>query len=74
MQKVFVLDKNKKTLMPCSTFRARQLLTQKKAAVFKLYPFTIILKEREGGEVQDIEVKLDPGSKITGIALVGDLS
>ena len=72
MQKVFVLDKNKKTLMPCSTFRARQLLTQKKAAVFKLYPFTIILKEREGGEVQDIEVKLDPGSKITGIALVGD--
>ena len=72
MQKVFVLDKNKKPLMPCSTFRARQLLTQKKAAVFKLYPFTIILKEREGGAVQDIEAKLDPGSKTTGIALVGD--
>ena len=72
MRKVFVLDKNKKPLMPCSTFRARQLLTQKKAAVFKQYPFTIILKERESGELQDIEVKLDPGSKITGIALVGD--
>jgi hypothetical protein len=29
------------------------------------------LKERLGGEVQPIEFKIDPGSKTTGIALVG---
>ena len=73
MQKVFVLDKNKKPLMPCSTSRARQLLTQNKASVFKQHPCTIILKERECGELQDIEIKLDPGSKTTGLALLGDL-
>ena len=72
MQKVFVLDKNRQPLMPCTPARARELLTKNKAAVFMQYPFTIILTEREGGEVQDIEVKLDPGSKTTRIALVGD--
>ena len=71
MQKVFVLNKNKQPLMPCSLARARQLLSKKKAAIFKLYPFTIILKDREYGEVQNIEVKIDPGSKTSGIALVG---
>ena len=72
MQKVFVLDKNKQPLMPCSASRARELLTRGKAAVFKLYPFTIILKEREKGDIQEIEVKIDPGSKVSGIALVGN--
>ena len=71
MQKIFVLNKNKQPLMPCSLARARQLLSKKKAAIFKLYPFTIILKDREYGEVQNIEVKIDPGSKTSGIALVG---
>ena len=58
--------------MPCTPARARELLTKNKAAVFIQYPFTIILNERERGEVQDMEVKIDPGSKTTGIALVGD--
>lgn len=70
--RVFVLDKNKQPLMPCHPARARQLLTQGKAAVFRRYPFTIILKEREGGDTQPIELKLDPGSKTTGIALVAN--
>jgi len=72
MQRVLVLDKNKKPLMPCHPARARQLLTQGKAAVFREYPFTIILKERDGGDVQLVTVKVDPGSKTTGIALVAD--
>jgi len=72
MQRVFVLDKNKNPLMPCHPARARQLLTQGKAAVFREYPFTIILKERDGGDVQLVTVKVDPGSKTTGIALVAD--
>lgn len=72
MQHVFVLDKNKTPLMPCHPARARQLLTRRKAAVFRRYPFTIILKERDGGEVQPITVKLDPGGKTTGITVVAD--
>jgi len=71
MQRVFVLDCAKKTLMPCHPARARELLNKGKAAVYKRYPFTIILKDRVGGEVQPVELKFDPGSKTTGIALVG---
>jgi hypothetical protein len=70
--RVFVLDKNKQPLMPCHPARARQLLKQGKAAVFRRSPFTIILKEREGGDTQPIELKRDPGSKTTGIALVAN--
>jgi len=71
MQRVFVLDNNKNPLMPCTPARARVLLSKQKAAVFKTYPFTIILKERSHGTCQPIQVKIDQGSKITGIALVG---
>jgi len=67
---VFVLDRKKKPLMPCSEKRARLLLERKKAVVHRMAPFTIRLKERVGGEVQPIRIKLDPGSKTTGIALV----
>jgi 5-methylcytosine-specific restriction endonuclease McrA len=56
--------------MPCTPKRARLLLERKKAAVFRLYPFTIILKDREDGATQPVELKTDPGSKTTGIALV----
>ncbi|EQD35778.1 HNH endonuclease [mine drainage metagenome] len=38
--------------------------------VHKIAPFTIRLKDRVGGEVQPVRIKLDPGSKSTGIALV----
>lgn len=70
MQSVLVLDKNKNPLMPCHPARARQLLKKGKAAVFRRFPFTIILKEREGGETQPTTLKVDPGSKTTGIAIV----
>src|SRR5687767_13388040 len=72
MQRVLVVDKNKQPLMPCHPARAKMLLKRGKAAVFRQYPFTIILKEREGGTTQPIEVKIDPGSKTTGIAIVAD--
>ncbi|MCI0711857.1 MAG: RNA-guided endonuclease IscB [Chloroflexi bacterium] len=72
MQRVLVVDKNKNPLMPCHPARARQLLKQGKAAVLRQQPFTIILFEREGGETQETQVKIDPGSKTTGIALVAD--
>lgn len=67
---VFVLDKRKHPLMPCSEKRARLLLSSGRALVVKHYPFTIRLKDRIGGELQSLRVKLDPGSRYTGIALV----
>lgn len=72
MQRVLVLDKNKQPLAPCHPARARELLRAGKAAVFRRYPFTIILKEREGGDTQPVVLKIDPGSKQTGLALVAD--
>lgn len=67
---VFVLDKHKKPLMPCHPARARELLKRGQAVVHKIVPFTIRLKERIGGDIQPVRVKIDPGSKATGIALV----
>lgn len=56
--------------MPCHPARARELLRKGKATVYRLQPFTIILKFRATGDVQGIEFKVDPGSKTTGLALV----
>lgn len=67
---VLVLDKRKQALMPCSEKRARLLLSRGLAVVHRAYPFTIRLKQRVGGDVQPVQVKLDPGSKTTGVALV----
>ncbi|MBD2456404.1 HNH endonuclease [Nostoc sp. FACHB-87] len=73
MSKVFVLDTEKRPLDPIHSAQARQLLRNKKAAVFRRFPFTIILKEsRPDASVSDLRIKLDPGAKITGIALVND--
>jgi 5-methylcytosine-specific restriction endonuclease McrA len=72
MQRVIVLNKNRQALMPCAPFRARKLLNAGKAVVLKLHPFTIILKNREEGRVQNLEVKIDPGSKTTGLAVVAN--
>lgn len=74
MQRVFVLDRTKKPLMPCHPARARALLKKGKAKVYRRYPFTIILTKREGGDTQPIEIKIDPGSRTTGIVLVAKFS
>jgi 5-methylcytosine-specific restriction endonuclease McrA len=67
---VFVLDSKKEPLDPCHEARARELLRKGKAAVFRHYPFTIILRERVGGTVSSHRLKLDPGSKATGLAVL----
>lgn len=67
---VFVLDKHKQPLMPCSEKRARRLLARGRAVVVRVYPFVIRLKDRVGGATQPIYLKLDPGSKATGMAVV----
>lgn len=73
MQKVFVLDTNKTPLTPCRPKRARVLLKQGKAAVFRMFPFTIILKyEINDASPRPLRIKIDPGSKKTGIAILAD--
>jgi len=67
---VFVLDKQKKPLMPCTEKRARLLLERGRAVVVRLAPFTIRLKDRIGGALQPLRLKLDPGSRVTGLSLV----
>ena len=68
---VFVLDKHQKPLMPCSEKRARLLLERGRARVHKMYPFTIRLVDRlqEDSVLQEAHLKLDPGSKTTGVAV-----
>ncbi|MEA5497824.1 RNA-guided endonuclease IscB [Limnoraphis robusta] len=67
---VFVLDTNRKPLTPCTPGMARSLLKAKKARVFRMYPFTIILPKEVQATPQPLTLKLDPGSKVTGIALL----
>lgn len=66
---VFVVDTHKRPLDPIHPGEARHLLNAGKAAVFRQYPFTIILKEEVNATPEPIKLKLDPGSKTTGIAL-----
>jgi 5-methylcytosine-specific restriction endonuclease McrA len=68
---VFVLDQKKHPLMPCTPKRARLLLKRGRAVVHRVQPFVIRLKDRhvEDVIVQPLALKIDPGSKTSGIAL-----
>lgn len=72
MQRVFVLGSDRKPLDPCHPARARKLLKSDRAAVFRRYPFAIILKDRTAAEsvTHPHRVKVDPGSKTSGIAII----
>jgi 5-methylcytosine-specific restriction endonuclease McrA len=49
------------------------LLDQGKAAVYRRYPFTIILKVAiEAPQTEPLRIKIDPGSKTTGMVVVND--
>lgn len=74
MSYVFVLSSDGHPLDPCHPARARQLLDQGKAAVWRRYPFTIRLAGRSAAEsaTHPHRLKLDPGSKTTGIAVVAE--
>jgi hypothetical protein len=75
MSKVFVLDTMERQLDPVHPGWARKLLSSGQAAVFRQYPFTIILKQEVvAPSVQPLRLKIDPGSKTTGLAIVNDAS
>jgi hypothetical protein len=68
---VFVLDRHKRPLMPCSEKRARLMLERGRARVVRRFPFTIRLIDRSvvDSPLQPVRIKLDPGSKTTGLAV-----
>jgi len=75
LSNVFVVDTNKQPLNTIHPGKARFLLNRGKAAVLKHFPFTIILKvEISDPVVAELRIKIDPGSKTTGIAIVNDQS
>lgn len=73
MSHVFVVDTNKQPRAPVHPGHARLLLKQGRAAVWRRYPFTLILTcAVPAQEAQPLRLKIDPGSKTTGLALVND--
>src|SRR5262249_21270038 len=73
MSHVFVLDNDRKPVSPVHPGTARLWLTQGKAAVFRRYPFTLILHEAPPkAPVESLRLKVDPGSKTTGLAVLND--
>lgn len=67
---VFVLNRSKKPLDMISHAKARILLKNRLAVVHKVYPFTIRLRDNScGSQDRTYTVKIDPGSKHTGIAI-----
>ncbi len=75
MSRILVVDTQRRPLHPCTPARARLLLKQGKAAVLRRYPFILILKVAHAeAENAPLRLKIDPGSKTTGLAVVNDSS
>jgi len=72
MNYVFVLDANKQALNPIHPGWARKLLSAGRASIYRRYPFTIILKRKVVDAEGTLRLKIDPGSKRTGLAIVND--
>ena len=70
-----MLDNHGKALMPCAEKRARLLLDRGRARVHRLVPMVIRLIDRQVDDcqLQLLRLKIDPGSKTTGLALVREI-
>ena len=66
--KVYVLNKHGRPLMPCSPAKARHLLDEGKAKVKKRTPFTIQLVYGSSGYTQEVILGVDAGSKTIGMS------
>ncbi len=71
MSCVFVVDTEHRPLDPVHPGAARRLLSRGRAAVWRRSPFTLILKRAvPDAQPHPLRLKLDPGSRTTGLALV----
>jgi len=68
---VFVIDAQKRPLTPIHPGFARRLLKQKQAAIYRKFPFTLILEESRPDSIRPhLKIKIDPGSRVTGFAIL----
>src|SRR6266568_199289 len=75
MSSVLVIGQDKRPRAPVHPGRARQLLANGQAAVYRRYPFVLILtRPLPEAPPQPLRLKVDPGSKTTGLAIVNDAS
>ena len=65
---IYVLNIEGKPLMPCKEAKARKLLKQNKAKIYKREPFTIQLLFVCENQTQDITLGVDAGSKHIGLS------
>ena len=75
MSKIAVIDTEKKPLEPCHPAAARRLLKRGEAAIWRKYPFTIILKKAVSKTeivTKSYTLNWDPGSRTSGIAIVSE--
>ena len=70
--RVFVVNMRGEPLMPCSQRKARILLKQNKAKIYKYNPFTIQLTIATGETKQDCHIGVDTGSKHIGLAVTSE--
>lgn len=70
---VFVLNRSKKPLDMITNAEVRILIRKKLAVIHKIYPFTIRLRDNSCiSNDRTYTVKLDPGSRHTGVAIIDD--
>ena len=70
---VIALDKHKRPMGFVTPDRAKHLLSCGRAVVHRMYPFTIRVKDvdcRTFDKQKEYQIKIDPGSKYTGIAII----
>ena len=70
--KVFVLNMRGEPLMPCTQRKARILLKEKKAIIYKYQPFTIKLTYATGETADACHIGVDTGSKHIGLAITSN--
>ena len=68
IMKVMVINQHLKPLMPCSCRKARVLLRDKKAVIYKREPFTIQLVYGSSGYVQPVTLGVDSGYENIGFS------
>src|SRR5262249_50880725 len=73
MSKVFVRDQARRSLDPVHPGYARWLRAPQKAAVWRRFPLTSTLTAQQPGvPVRPLRLKVDPGSKNTGLTLLAE--
>lgn len=70
--RVFVVNQRGEALMPCTQRKARLLLKEGKAKIYKYNPFTIQLTIPTGESKQDCHVGIDTGAKHIGMAITSE--